>query len=984
MSCKNDDNWQESGSYTKKDDCVIWMKLVEIRLKYNSIWDILKREERQAGGLSLEGRKYGWELMSYCQDFYDPDSCNGQKGNNRREEVEELAEIKGWIKIELDYPLAGNPVYMPDTPEYENSYEISWIDFIIAPSTILSRLNDFGLADTGGAKCTKEPAKYYYLNPPFNTDGHGEWIVYLKDPCFGCTGFLIYSFSFGGYKKQDLIYRGQEIDVIERYYKHGNVENCPISRHFQPLNYIGAGNQSPGDGTIGGSPGEVIRDWKKVCNFDVEWKVPSSRDKYIKSAINMFPGKIRCFYEDDPFTTKIEHCCGTWLVAHWSEEWDTPDQGSNYKLCPQDEVPATGPVKRWVRRRIKYIDIHPPNGSFTSPNGKTITNSDHTFKGHVTQKIKAFHLNDVWSKIQGTKSGTKLRLCKLEKCEYWANPEDKSKLWVYGDTVEIKGEEETLQQRKSSGKNCDECKDAQVGAPICSCQWDDTDHIVIDFNKQTSCKNILKEGCKKDGEYPGAGPPYLSFGPTDCQNKTPCSECMGTCCYDCKCEQMTEMDCLNVKEAKNLEKAPKVGPKWIGIYGYQDSCDKCKRRGTAKPCGGWKKEDKTEDDISPNVQDFELCGTTAACCFDDGHKEESKHCTCEVLTKCECEEQEGIWQGVEYLEDEPSVKGKGCAHKEVKVKEICGLVSACCFEEKCECTTVTKCKCDKDGGVWQGKKSDPENPGKTCSDEDIKKKPMCGAIGSCCIKDSTGNSSCSEGTECVCKKSKGSWSQGKKCNDNPPPCPGSGGECCGEGGTGCSGVCPGDDCPGGACCCDSKCYNECSDCCDYESARKCCSGDGLKSIFAKSDDPSDSAIFIIDDVINDLSLINDDYDFIANAFDIFIRPGGLYLYEVESVKINNMMRYLSLDVILDLDKEYRETEDKALFFDSIPRILDEIKPIALDFCKNDRKHAVLTGKNINLNVKRDEQEAKKISEKLFTQFNSLKESVYGKLKSRRL
>lgn len=641
MACKNDDGWPEGGSFTQIGQCIDWPKLVQVRESWNKVWEYLKREER------APEYRYGWGSSSGSQ--YAPSSWNtGCK--NRREEIEDLADIRGYISIRLDY--------------YGN---IDAVAFVIDGGSILGRLSRQGSAcssqSCGG--CAGQESLYEY-NPGTNR-GMGQWAAYLKDPCHGCTAFQLSHVC--DVRKEDIVYQTAILDVIEDYYGKGPNTACPINRHWQWL-------YNPN------SPG-VLQGYPNICNVAVEWRAQGM--PIFQSALSLFPAKQKCADEQDPYTSIVQSCCGVNAIAHWTEEWDPADQGSAYYQCPKDEIIpgalAPGNIRRFCKRRIKYIDLY------------------HGFYGDVTQIIRARHLNHIWGMFSGLSQT--LRKCSENKCEF-KQSNDKKDTWVYKDWVPFRGTEKSLDVRDAGGK-CDKCEQPAGGQSICSCEWDDLKHFLDAEMKPVGCLDEWRSTVK--GPRKGDGDPYLQYGEID-GAPTECSACKGKCCYDCKCEDMTENDCMNIKEVRKLKKDPEIGPMWMGVYGQQtgtiidDGCTGCKKRGQPRPCNAWEKGD-THD---PEMTYFEMCGAKSACynmqyeidydtleqqgdyiCLESEEGKECRadecKCCCETVTKCQCDAMEGEWlvPPLQYLKDGKSLT---CA-------DLCKEPSTC-KENMCEGTYELK------------------------------------------------------------------------------------------------------------------------------------------------------------------------------------------------------------------------------------------------------------------------------------------------------
>jgi hypothetical protein len=241
--------------------------------------------------------------------------------------------------------------------------------------------------------------------------------------------------------------------------------------------------------------------------------------------------------------------------------------------------------------------------------------------------------------------------------------------------------------------------------------------------------------------------------------------------------------------------------------------------------------------------------------------------------------------------------------------EECGAKGACCG--KCYCYEETKCNC---GGKWKGE-------GSVCDDWEA--DPLCaGKTGACCGLDEDGVQYCSQLTQCECTDYfKGEDSECDDFESDPnckKGCPE--GDCCNED-CSCNFGGPGSDCtPDDGCYCDSRCYTECNDCCDFESARACCSGLNIGSLFDEVLDDQTSVNILSDNVVADLNKVNSSYEFVSTAFDLLLL-GSIYLYDSDSIKLSNYSRYIYLQHLIELrqlfiDKNEEISEEELdLFFE---------------------------------------------------------------------
>ena len=684
MSCKNDQDWE--GSYVYKTDCVQWTDLVTLREKFNEFWDLLKKEEKQ------NSVKYGYRT---------------ETDNSAKEQTtHDLATINGFCSVRFNE--AGN---------YDEIY------FKITSGSILSRLE--GLS-----------SQYSYANPVGGqAANYGPWIVYLKDPCYGCTGYR--------FQNRDIPY-GRTIVCNDQ-----SIEIDPSTWKAQCIWTLSGGCDASSGAT-------VISDWQQYCHFNFDWR-SSYAQKFGNVAKELFAQGPICVPKDDPCTVSRNYCCNEYALAHYTEE------GMDHSLCPENETAiATGGPLPYRRRRLKWVSL---GVNLTNPQDEEQPFDDDTFfccnnsitggvfEGHVTQKISAIHLTDMWDRVNTMVGGKPLRKCFYNQCKYYQE-EDKKYRWLHKQSVPMYagGTTPDMMDRKETCENCDK---TSVGANICACNFNDINALLGEY---------LAMECSCEGESKYKGESLISVG-----SITDCNCCKTKCCCDCEClDDITQEECLKKSCKKN-------GPKWLGVYEKGDSEDD-KKMGDNKPCGCFEGGDEPDPKF-PDVTCMEICGKKAACCYDNNGS------CCETLTKCDCDDKKGTFHG--FRASDGSYKGtswkkgdpKNCSDEDIQEIPDCGRTSACCNTETCICDQKTKCACDEDPFVWQGLTSDGQS--KPCDDPSVKDKVECGAKGACC-KDC----SCSESTKCACDESKGTWkgvnSECDTYNDEEVEC-GATGACCKDG-----------------------------------------------------------------------------------------------------------------------------------------------------------------------------------------------------------
>lgn len=569
MSCKNDQNWE--GSYVYKQQCVQWTDLVTLREKFNSLWDYLKLEERQ------DSNKYGY---------------SSETSEDSKEQIEHsLADIQGFCSVRFN-----------ESGNYDEVY------FVITGGDIIRRIDGI----TNG---------YSYANQPSGQPAnYGPWIVYLKDPCYGCTGFRFQNF--------DIEY-SRSITCNDQYIP--NID--PDSWKAQCI-----WPSCTGSGT-------VISDWQQYCHFNFDWRAQYAQ-KFGDVAKKLFAEGPICVPKDAPCTVSRNYCCNEYALAHYTEEF------MDHSLCPENEtaIAAGSPQSAWPyrRRRLKWVSLgvnltNPQDeqqpfddGTFFCCNN-TITGG--VFNGHVTQKISAIHLTDIWDRVNNKLGGQPLRSCSLNQCQYHYSDAPEKK-WVYEEKVPmyISGSTPDIMDRRISqdyntASDCNNCDKTAVGQPICACNFNDINSMLDEYMSHwTYCY---------EGKYKEKN--LLAIGPLE-----NCIECLGHCCCDCQCGfGYTKKECEDLK-------CEKYGPTWLGPYkkgeSYQD-----KYMGEIKPCGcsqqhydyetgegGW-----VNDPGFPNSSCHQTCGTTSACC-----SQPKDGCGCWQVTKCQCEAVDGVWKGYNTKADE--------------------------------------------------------------------------------------------------------------------------------------------------------------------------------------------------------------------------------------------------------------------------------------------------------------------------------------------
>ena len=443
MSCTNDQLWPWrtlfGSSYfyeANVGDCVKWgipgsghfiydtgggTGLMLLRVMYNEVWDLLNNET--GAGRNGTHVKYG------------------SAGN--QEQIEELATIKGFFSVKLDITHTVQEVY-----------------FIITGGTILDRIDEIG-------------TNYSYVSGGI----FGDWIVYLNDPCFGCTGFKF----------------NQVVPTYPRTVQYNGEEiSDPTTYRVQPI-------------TSSSVPAPPLTNSGSICNMNVDWgATPDELDAMSKTAVAIAQKYSKCYpLGDSSFTPEEPFGCGGSVSA--TGILTEAISGTPPATCP------TGSVYRWV----EFVNI----------------GADAAFVGVVTQEIKATHLGDIWDGLSG--AGGQLRNPALLTCvgesyllsdsdDYYTDPDvialDPRYLFLYGAYIGLSD----LAQRWSSGTGagsiCSTCAEGHPSSStdICACQW----------NELVKIMSLLVTPCSGTGGI-SYTPDVSAFGPIDTYNCV-----IGLCCTD--------------------------------------------------------------------------------------------------------------------------------------------------------------------------------------------------------------------------------------------------------------------------------------------------------------------------------------------------------------------------------------------------------------------------------------------------------------------
>jgi hypothetical protein len=430
MACKNDEKWEET--YTYKGSCVKWWELVTLRRKFNDLWDLLKKENRQPNV------KYGFST---------------DEEENAKEQTEwSLADIEGFVSVRFD-----------ENGDYDEIY------FRITAGDIIRRLNGLG-------------SSYSYRNQVGGQSADfGPWIVYLNDPCYGCTGFR--------FQHADIPYR-RTISCNCMNNGDGCFPNIDIDPEGWKAQCIW--NRDLGcDAERGATP---ISDWQQYCHFNFDWRsAPFYQTKFGDVAKKLFAKEI-CAPVEKPCTVARNYCCDEFALAHYTEEF------MDHSLCPQNEtaIAAGRPFNEWPyrKRRLKWVSL---GVTLTNPQDEQQPFDDDTFfccdntitggvfKGWVTQKISAIHLTNIWDRVNNVLGGQTLRKCEYEQCDY--HPEDnKDAVWKFKEKVPMfveNGDAPDIMDRKnnpnSTVPSCNNCERTDVGEPICACNFNDINGMLEEY-----------------------------------------------------------------------------------------------------------------------------------------------------------------------------------------------------------------------------------------------------------------------------------------------------------------------------------------------------------------------------------------------------------------------------------------------------------------------------------------------------------------------
>lgn len=579
MSCKNDQYWE--GSYVYKQQCVRWTDLVTLRTKFNQLWDLLKIEEKE------DNVKYGYRT---------------ETDESAKEQTQhDLATINGFCSVRFN-----------EDGNYDEIY------FRITSGSILQRLAGLG-------------SQYSYDNQVGEQSANfGPWIVYLKDPCYGCTGYRFQNRDIP--YTRSIVCNDQDIDID------------PDGWKAQCIWTLNGGCDTSSGAT-------VISDWQQYCHFNFDWR-SSYAEKFGDVAKKLFYKGPICVPVGTPCTVSRNYCCNEYALAHYTEEY------MDHWSCPENQTAIAGGATSvselpYRMRRLKWVSL---GVNLTNPQDEEQPFNDETFfccdnsitggvfEGHVTQKISAIHLTNIWDRVNAMVGGKPLRDCYYNQCKYYQTYQNKYR-WVHKDFVPMyaSGDTPDMMDRKETCENCDK---VSVGVNICACNFNDINALLGEYLYYARC--YCYKG-KYEGEY------LINVGST-----TDCDCCVGCCCCDCVCCEdgdISEEECKEKKCEKN-------GPTWMGPYKKgQSSGDE--KIGERRPCGC----SEYKDPVFPNVTCQETCGTTSACCAKEGDG-----CACWEVTKCQCDAVKGRWQGYRTTPTELGSISKSCSDSEVE------SISGCKFK----------------------------------------------------------------------------------------------------------------------------------------------------------------------------------------------------------------------------------------------------------------------------------------------------------------
>jgi hypothetical protein len=435
MACKMDQDWE--GSYVYKGSCVKWWQLTQLRTSFNQFWDLLKKEDRE------EGLKYN----------YITEQQEGAK-----EQRDNLADIEGFCSVRFD-----------ESGNYDEIY------FVITGGDIIRRIDLLA-------------TQYSYANTVGNQGTNfGPWIVYLNDPCYGCTGFRFQNFDIE-YPRGITCKDNAIFNIDPDLWKAQCIwPSCTGS-------------------------GTVISDWQQYCHFNFDWRAsPHYQNKFGDVAKRLFYSGPICVPKDRPCTVARKFCCNEYALAHYTEEY------MDHSLCEENKsaIAAGLPLSAWPyrRRRLKWVSL---GVTLTNPLDEQQPFNDETFfccdnaitggvfKGWVTQKISAIHLTDIWDRVNSMVGGQTLRDCEYNKCKY--HPEtNKDEKWKYKDSVPmyVQGDSPDIMERKipNSTGPCTSCERVNVGNPICACNFNDINGVLDEYLGATClCIGGDKASLKDDSE----------------------------------------------------------------------------------------------------------------------------------------------------------------------------------------------------------------------------------------------------------------------------------------------------------------------------------------------------------------------------------------------------------------------------------------------------------------------------------------------------
>lgn len=381
--CTDDSLWTtDGGQVAAKTDCVSWADLIKIRQDYNDLWDLLNLEFR------APGVKYGF-------------SSGGLE--NKKEQTSALATANGFFSLRFDETGVCDEI------------------FYLTPRPI-------GDSTTIGNRLMNMPVHYSYYDDPST---YGPWVVYLTDPCYGCTGFGLQALDIPYDLGRKIVCNGADV-MIDAEVMSGHCIWAPEGCDPLRMNTLPSG----------------------ICNFNFDWR-SEAYSKLVPIAEDMFQ-KTQCMPAGSLCQDFVEMCCNVYMAAYYTEEWNTPEDG-----CSGEGE---------VFRRLKYVTMGIDSGG------------EGVFKGIVTQVIKAAHLSEITDRVKYALDNKPLRHCSYDQCG-----EPKS-VWERSETVHtIVSSGSCIGQRPTADPgSCSVCETSPAfGGVICACQFNEISHIINKYLAST-------------------------------------------------------------------------------------------------------------------------------------------------------------------------------------------------------------------------------------------------------------------------------------------------------------------------------------------------------------------------------------------------------------------------------------------------------------------------------------------------------------------